>query len=870
MPGTCIFSLEEMHASGISARLFEANLSVNDMFAEEFVEIIAIHQLSSKPGPETIHPDSFEGNNLVLVDEGHRGTGADASWMNHRRSLCEGGFSFEYSATFGQSIGEGKNDSLKQEYMKSILFDYSYKHFFVDGYGKDYNILNLSESWDELSRRLYLTGCLLSFFQQLIVFRDNSDSVKPFNIEKPLLAYVGASVNAVRKQSGKSISDVLEVVLFLSSIVESENSRTIDDIRTILTGESGLNVGQIDIFSDSFEYLKEKYPHNVQELFSDLLKEVFHASSSGYVHLEKLKADGEIGLKIGFSGKYFGVINIGDTGEFIKLCTGHNQLVLLDKSNFSSSLFQTVNQKDSQINVVIGSKKFVEGWNCWRVSTMGLLHVGKSAGSEIIQLFGRGVRLKGYKSSLTRTNSLKQLQIQIPEYIDKLETLRIFGVKADYMAGFREYLRSEGVAVDDVKVGFTLPTIKDFAKGSQLKTLRLDKNFSYPASGERPSLDEEIPEQILSRPVPLNWYKNIQMESSVENVNSGGSKYNEEELRLDKHLAFVDWDQIWFDLLEYRSQRGFHQLKIPRDAPRNLFENSKWYRLQIPPSVMEPKRYEDFSIFQKIVECLVKKYAERFYRNKRSEWEGQHLKYIKIENAEENFVTEYRIMLEKNAEELLAKLETIKNEIESKKMPTALEYGNLEVISDKKHLYHPLLHLKEDEDLKGIIEISPAALNKGERNFVGDLTSYYKENLSRFSGKEVFLIRNRGRGHGIGFFDAGNFYPDFILWVVDGDKQSINFVDPHGLVHSDGLSDPKIMFSSVIKEKEAKLIDQDPNIEMNSFIVSVTPYELIARGGVKGTKQEFEESNVLFQIDDKTEYISKMFDKILDCSPPQG
>src|SRR3546814_19182052 len=51
--------------------------------------------------------------------------------------------------------------------------------------------------------------------------------------------------------------------------------------------------------------------------------------------------------------------------------------------------------KDSRLNVLIGSRKFTEGWSSWRVSTMGLLNMGQGEGSQIIQLFGRGVRLKG-------------------------------------------------------------------------------------------------------------------------------------------------------------------------------------------------------------------------------------------------------------------------------------------------------------------------------------------------------------------------------------------------------------------------------------------------------------------------------------------
>ena len=59
------------------------------------------------------------------------------------------------------------NDELTQEYAKCILFDYSYKFFYKDGYGKDYQILNLEDDSKEDIKELYLTGCILAFYQQL-------------------------------------------------------------------------------------------------------------------------------------------------------------------------------------------------------------------------------------------------------------------------------------------------------------------------------------------------------------------------------------------------------------------------------------------------------------------------------------------------------------------------------------------------------------------------------------------------------------------------------------------------------------------------------------------------------------------------------
>lgn len=72
----------------------------------------------------------------------------------------------------------------------------------------------------------------------------------------------------------------------------------------------------------------------------------------------------------------------------------------------TSSLFDGIGDPSTTIGVLIGAKKFMEGWNSWRVSNMGLLNIGRKKGSEIIQLFGRGVRLRGRGYSLKRSAAL--------------------------------------------------------------------------------------------------------------------------------------------------------------------------------------------------------------------------------------------------------------------------------------------------------------------------------------------------------------------------------------------------------------------------------------------------------------------------------
>ena len=98
------------------------------------------------------------------------------------------------------------------------------------------------------------------------------------------------------------------------------------------------------------------------------------------------------------------MISIGDTTKLIKSCETKGVVTKSESFN-NDSLFESINRKDSKINVLIGSRKFTEGWNSWRVSTMGLINFAKGEGSQAIQMFGRGVRLKGYNGMLKRSRA---------------------------------------------------------------------------------------------------------------------------------------------------------------------------------------------------------------------------------------------------------------------------------------------------------------------------------------------------------------------------------------------------------------------------------------------------------------------------------
>ena len=119
------------------------------------------------------------------------------------------------------------------------------------------------------------------------------------------------------------------------------------------------------------------------------------------------------------------------------------------------------------------------------------------------------------------------------------------------------------------------------------------------------------------------------------------------------------------------------------------------------------------------------------------------------------------------------------------------------------------------------------------------------------------MLRNMSRGRGIGFFEAGNFYPDFIVWQLIEGRQHISFVDPKGLRNIKGKTDPKIEFYRTIKTLQEDLSEQAADVILNSFIVSSTPF-LAVSSWWDMTKTQFEESHVYFQQEDRGTYIQSI------------
>ena len=561
---------------------------------------------------------------------------------------------------------------------------------------------------------------------------------------------------------------------------------------------------------------------------------------------------------------------MGDDAKLVKLCE-EKGITSGASENSQGSLFHEINQPHSTVHLLIGSKKFTEGWSSWRVSTMGLMNVGKGEGAQIIQLFGRGVRLKGLRPEpqAQRQDSSSPMASSGRKHIGLLETLGIFGIHANYMAQFRDFLEEEGLPTNDDRIEFLLPVIKSLGT-QKLKTIRLRKTINgistefgdafrklapVPTIAPPDPAGDPSTEYLQKNQVVLNWYPKIQAMTSGGLIGGDADAEPNETHLTHRHVAFLDLDRICFDLERFKAERGWYNLNLTREGIEALLGDLSWYRLQIPAEELVGNSYEKVRLWEEIAIALLKKYTERYYTFRKREWEFPHLEYRDLDGDDPNFLRVkdsshegYRILVDESKEEIVAKLKELKDAIQKDEI-RPWEFRGLKALWFENHLYQPLLCLDTH-----VVEISPAPLNKGERQFVEDLKVFHDRHANFFKTRELYLLRNLSRGRGVGFFEAGNFHPDFILWLIEGGHQQIIFVDPKG-IRNLGPSDPKIQFHETVKKIERRL--GDSAVRLQSFIVSNTPSATMRRQWNK-EKGEMQKHNILFQEEDKDSYIGTM------------
>ena len=822
--------LEEFALSGI-----EANHLVHDPHGQPSlfgprVQVVEISKLSDTATGDglSVPLDDLGGANLVFVDEGHKGTGSAAqTWKNRQKRLSADGMLLEYSATFAQAIGAtnkvNAREALLTEYGKSIVFDYSYRYFYNEGFGKDFSVLNLQAARDDQAHDLLLGG-LLIFYQQVHLFGIHADALRPYGVEAPLWVFLGSKV-AVKKPNQQSLSDVATAVEFLRRFLEDRDWAT-ERIRLVLAGESGFRdaTSERDLFRPRLTHLHG----DAAELYDRICQDVFRGRG-GLEAWELKSAAGELGLRTSTpdaaDSPYFGVVNIGDVSAFRKHLAEHSGLEV-SEDRFTSSLFTEINRQGSGVSVLIGAKKFVEGWLSWRVSSMGLLNMGQGEGPQVIQLFGRGVRLRGKDGSLRRSAALPTAGGDVPPGLRELETLEIFGWNANYLKTFRAMLDEE-----EIRPPVEVPLLQLFPEIAELPVPRT--RAGYTAASESWTLGVE-PYLVLR--VDLAPRAAGMVAGVAREVDAGEAVQVDFRDKLVE--ALVDMDVLYAALLAHKRRRGYGNLRIPRTVLPDVLRACT-LRMRSEDS-RNPERVQEAAL------RVLTIYVDRWIARHEREAESRNLMPAPLA-VRERIPLYHTVRVA--SEERLAELHTLISD------PAALHStsrDSLPRLHMERHLWTPLLLEPTGEDAE-VLQLSPPGLKSGEERFLKNLHAFWEENRGApgLADCDLYVLRN-APGSGVGFFRRSGFFPDFIVWLVSpGGGTRVRFVEPHGMHHEglEGRNRDKIEALQELGQLSLTPEFRNAGMDVGGYLVTETAQEQIP-GAERLDRQTLRsEHRLLFQED---------------------
>ncbi len=770
-------------------------------------------------------PDNKRYQRLILVDEAHIGLGTsqkddEGEFLKLRRRLnIKHSFLFEYSATF-----HNLDSKLENEYSKSIIYDYNYNLFYRDGYGKDFyfekinaDILLNGSLDDNLALNLKVIEEKLDVFNKL----DYSEIKDLFSAttfpDRPLIAFMGNTVND-KKDEGKKgddeLSDISKIVDYLAKLSETERVK---------------------------------------------FKNVFNNDYKGKLRLTRnTRADDEILLSYG-TGDYWGIINVGNGLNFINDYKDENVDKVTSTSvvitNIEKYLFENIDKPQSPINVLIGSRKFAEGWNCFRVSVIGLINLGKTKGNKIIQIFGRGVRLKGLKNDGKRRDrnhiedyfSLKQTET---DNLKRLETLCVFSLQRSYLETFTEAVSSELEITKTFEISVNPSLIKlksgDVSFDNYKKDLKIFKLSKTSVDVKRVLLypnGKKVEYAFVfdgkhQRSTINNFSFNLDYRT---NRNEEGKNIRNTLKQVnDNHTAFINYQPFAKALAEQSEEANIQLYKVGSALSVVNIDDVLAYIDEI--KYKEELAELDFDF----IENLNTKIGEEFVKKVRNKinWHLNSSIYQFEEELKQStseikgdFIQKYTLVKSFKLSKKVGAITKQKTEKEldheiAEFTKTIRDIENaLSVDKIGNHIYEPLLR-DSKMVLKDDVKLTPDKLNDGEKKFVKDFAAYIKEKPEKFKEFDVYLMRNVESLKAIGIYlndDSEVFYPDFIMWLIGKEKVYINFIDPKGQMGTKDfateqykekvtISDKAINPTLPNIEKELKRIHKK-EFSLNSFIL---------------------------------------------------
>ncbi|MGB4463938.1 MAG: DEAD/DEAH box helicase family protein [Candidatus Hydrothermia bacterium] len=729
----------------------------------------------------------------VLLDEAHKGDKEDSKRQILYSILSRNGFLFNFSATFTDPRD-----------FATCVFNFNLSRFVEEGYGK----------------HIYVSE------QNIAVFRQKTDFSKQ---EKQkivlkvliLLAYINKNFENIRKIDSKLYHHPL-----LLTLVNSVNKPDAD--LKLFFKELEIIAAQAPnqrIFTQAIDDLVNEFSKNpvfkfeenekvildIKKLkkitYKDVLNYVFNAKNSGSIEISFRPSDkSQVAFKLTTSDRYFALIKTGEMPQWLK--DELNRFNINHRFE-TEGFFETLNRDDSDINILMGSRSFYEGWDSNRPNVLLFVNIGvkDDAKKFVLQSVGRGVRIEPQKNMRKRLQNLhnagvvkNQLFENVKDFILPIESLFVFGTNAENLKEIIATLKAE----------------------------KQDKNL-----GDAFIVNPEAQKHLLLVPV----YKTAERIFAEE---SQPQKYlvSEDDFKLTKNFYEFLGDKV--AVVKYDCE-----LKVLKKAKESFAEKERYYDFGERDSLFEPEL-----ILDRIFDYLGVKSRE-FDKFKELENEIVHFKKIRFSDGEEKYEEikkriDYVKQYPQRKDELNKSYGKVSQDEYAKQLKLFEEAGKYEINNQKikikylaNHYYIPVI-VSEAERIDYINHIINV---NSEVKFIEQLEEYLAKPDNVFTKFDWWMFSKLDQTLDevcIPYYNPkenniSNFKPDFIFWMQKGKHYLILFVDPKGTEHTDGYR--KIDGYSKIFEIEKVGQKVSKDFSYNDFTINVKLLLKPSNGGIASVPQ---------------------------------
>lgn len=520
----------------------------------------------------------------------------------------------------------------------------------------------------------------------------------------------------------------------------------------------------------------------------------------------------ELIFKLTTADRPFALIKIGDISGWLKdKLDGYE----INESFANESYFQQINSDDSDINILIGSRSFYEGWDSNRPNLLLFVNIGVGSNAKkfVLQSVGRGVRIEPLKYQRKRLQNLHnagvvedQLFKNVKDSILPIESLFIFGTNAENLKEIIATLKAE----------------------------KQDKNL-----GDAFIINPEAQKLTLLIPVYKTADKIFAEEKDPQ-------KYPLSREDFDITSQFYEFLGNKVTLAKYDCE-----VKVLKKAKESFEEKDRYYDFSERNSLFDPEL-----ILDRIFDYLGVKSSE-FEKFKELEKEIVHFEKVRFSGEGFNQISA-KIQQVKNYPEKEKHLQQLILEFDKHKNPYkyATEVQNLEKnyvkeieyeYNSKKikikylanHYYLPVI-VSEAERIDYINHIINV---NSEVKFIEQLEEYLAKPDNIFKQFDWWMFSKLDQTLDkvcIPYYNPkenniSNFKPDFIFWMQKGKHYLILFVDPKGTEHTDGYR--KIDGYSKIFEIEKVGQKVSKDFSYNDFTINVKLLLKPSNGGIASVPQ---------------------------------